>query len=132
MASGAATGGEVLRFLGAGTVNTLVSIAVYQAALFICGPAISYGVAYAVGIVFGWYAYSRHVFSVPLSLWRLARFAVFYVASLIAGAWLNAGFVEWLGAHPRLAIFATIAVMLPVNYAGSRWCLRPPHQAGAQ
>jgi hypothetical protein len=32
--------------------------------------------------------------------------------------------IETLGVAERLAIFITIAAMLPVNYFGSRWCLR--------
>lgn len=115
---------QVLRFIAAGAANTLLSIIVYQLALFAAGYTLAYGIAYVTGIAFAGYAYARHVFRTRLSAARFAAFAAFFVASLIAGAWVNAGFVEWLGLHPRLAIFATVAVMLPVNYVGSKWCLR--------
>ena len=116
--------GRFVRFIAAGGANTLLAIGVYQLALFAVGYTLAYGIAYGVGIAFGWYVYSKHVFRAPLSAARLAAFAGFYVASMIAGAWLNGRFVEWLAFPPRLAIFATVAAMLPVNYAGSRWCLR--------
>ena len=115
---------QILRYLGAGAANTLLAVVVYQLALFVVGYTVSYTIGYLVGIVFGWYAYSRHVFRTSLSVTRLAAFAAFSVTSLVAGAALNAAIVEWLGLQPRLAIFATVAAMLPVNYLGSRWCLR--------
>jgi len=122
---------QVLRFIAAGAANTLVSVIVYQASLFAIGYTLAYVIAYVAGLLFAWYAYSRHVFRTPLSATRLAAFAAFYVAGLAAGAGLNAAFIEWLGLQPRLAIFATVAAMLPVNYAGSRWCLRGFGQAHA-
>ena len=123
---------QVLRFIAAGAANTLVSLMVYQAALFAVGYTLSYGIAYVSGLLFAWYAYSRHVFKAAPSAARLAAFVAFYMASLAVGACLNAGFVEWLGLRPRLAIFATVATMLPVNYLGSKWCLRGFGQARAR
>jgi putative flippase GtrA len=127
MAPSAAPGGErrrYLRFIIAGTANTALSIAVYQLALFAFDYTVSYCMAYAAGIAFAYYAYARHVFDAKMSTERLVLFAAFYLASLVAGALLNAAFVERAGFAPRFAILATIAVMLPVNYLGSRWCLR--------
>lgn len=122
---------QVLRFIAAGAANTLLTIIVYQLALFVVGYTIAWGIAYFAGIVFAGYAYATHVFGTRLSAPRLAAFAVFYVVSLTAGACVNAAFVEWLGLHARLAVFATVVVMLPVNYVGSRWCLRGFGQARA-
>ncbi len=127
MAASAAPAGErqrYLRFIVAGAANTALSIAVYQLALFAFGYTASYCIAYAAGIAFAYYAYARHVFDAKLSAGGLALFAAFYLASLAVGALVNAAFVERAGFAPRLAIFATIAVMLPVNYLGSKWCLR--------
>jgi putative flippase GtrA len=64
------------------------------------------------------------VFDAPLNAARFAAFAVFYITSLVAGALLNAVLIDTLGVMARLAVFITITVMLPVNYLGSRWCLR--------
>jgi putative flippase GtrA len=127
MAASAAPAGErrrYFRFIVAGAANTALSIAVYQLALFAFDYTVSYCVAYAAGIAFAYYAYARHVFDAKMSAGRLALFTGFYLASGAAGALLNAAFVERAGLAPRLAILATIAVMLPVNYLGSKWCLR--------
>lgn len=114
----------VLRFLFAGAINTLLSIAVYQAALFVTGPVAAYGIAYAAGILFAYVAYARHVFNTRLSATRFMVFALFYIASGVAGALVNAALIEHLALHARVAIFVTVILMLPFNYFGSKWCLR--------
>ena len=87
-------------------------------------PAGSAIVSGSAGVAFAYYTYARHVFDARMSAGRLALFTAFSLASLGAGALVNAAFVERAGFVPRLAILATIAVMLPVNYLGSKWCLR--------
>ena len=116
--------GRILRFLVAGAVNTGLSLLVYQAALFIVSHTPAYVLSYIAGILAAYFLYSRHVFDAPLNAARLSVFTLFYLASLAVGALLNAALIEEIGITARLAIFITIAVMLPVNYLGSRWCLR--------
>ncbi len=115
---------RIMRFLVAGAVNTGLSVLVYQAALFVMPHTPAYVLAYIAGIIAAYVLYSRHVFDAPLNAARFAAFAVFYITSLVAGALLNAVLIDTLGVMARLAVFITIAVMLPVNYLGSRWCLR--------
>ncbi len=112
----------IVRFVIAGAINTLLSIMIYQAMLFVAGHVLAYGIAYIATIVTAYYLYSRHVFSATLSGRRFAAFAVFYVLSWAIGSVINAVLIEQLGWHVRLAIFVTVAVMLPINYAGSKWC----------
>lgn len=121
---GGALVAQVMRFLAAGAVNTALSIAVYQAALFVTGHVVAYAIAYALGILFAYVAYARHVFDAPLSTKRFVVFALFYGASGCVGTLVNAGLIEYMALHPRLAIFVTVVIMLPLNYLGSKWCLR--------
>jgi putative flippase GtrA len=114
---------QVLRFVVAGASNTVLSVVVYQLALFVFGYTVSYGIAYVVGILVGFYLYTRHVFRTPMSGARLAAFAAFNALCLVAGGFVNAAAVESLGLSARLAIFVTVAVMVPLNYFGSKWCL---------
>jgi len=124
-ASGIAPGLSVwIRFVVAGAANAAASLAVYQGALFYVGHVTAYVLGYAAGIAIAYYAYSRHVFAAAMTMHRLAAFTGFYLASLGVGTALNWLLIERAGLHARLAIFATIAVMLPVNYYGSRWCVR--------
>ena len=115
---------RLLRFIAAGAVNTGLSVLAYQAALFVMPHVPAYVLSYVAGIAIAYLLYSRRVFDVPLTASRFAAFTLFYSTSLAVGAALNAVLIEQLGVAERLAIFATIAVMLPVNYLGSRHCLR--------
>ena len=116
--------GSVDRYVVAGAINTLFSIAVYQAALFVMHHTSAYVLAYAAGIVWGYFSYARHVFNAALSWRRFGVFALFAGISGFAGTLLNSALIEHLGLHARVAIFITAALMLPVNYLGSRWSIR--------
>ncbi len=113
----------VLRFLAAGIGTTLISLGIYQSALFVMGHLPAYALAYAAGIVLAYYLYARHVFAAQTSARGFVLFAAFYGASALLGGMINAGLIEALSWHARLAIFVTIVLMLPVNFFGSRWLL---------
>ena len=115
---------QILRFVVAGAINAGLSVLVYQAALFVMPHGPAYVLAYLAGIAIAYVLYSRQVFDAPLGTARFAAFTVFYLLSLALGTLLNALLIEMLGVVARLAIFITIALMLPVNYLGSRFCLR--------
>ncbi len=114
----------VLRFVAAGAGNTLISIGFYQAALFVVGHLPAYLLAYALGIALAYYLYARHVFAAQTSARGFVIFAAFYCIAGFVGSLVNSGLIEALGWHARLAIFATVLLMLPINYLGSRWCLQ--------
>ena len=120
----------LLRFIAAGTGNTLISIGFYQAALFVMGHLPAYALAYAVGVVLAYYLYARHVFDTRTSARGFVIFAALYCAAGLVGSVINTGLIEGLGWHARLAIFVTVLLMLPVNYLGSRWCLLPAKNKG--
>jgi putative flippase GtrA len=113
----------VLRFIAAGGGNTLISLGIYQAALFVMGHLPAFALAYAAGIVLAYYLYARHVFAAQTSARGFVLFAVFYGTSALLGGVINGVLIDALGLHARLAIFATIVLMLPVNFLGSRWIL---------
>ncbi len=119
---------QILRFVMAGAVNTGLSVLVYQAALFVMPHGPAYVLAYLAGIAIAYVLYSRQVFDAPLGTRRFAVFAVFYLLSLAVGTALNGALIEVFGIIERLAIFITVALMLPVNYLGSRFCLRAAPQ----
>jgi putative flippase GtrA len=113
-----------LKFLVAGSANTLFSILVYQMLLLVTGHVAAYAVAYIVGIVVAYYLYARHVFHASMTSQRFVLFALFYVLTGLLGTLVNAALIGHLGLHARAAIFVTVMLMLPVSYFGSRWCLR--------
>lgn len=111
------------RFAGAGALNTLISLLLYQAALLVMGHVPAYVMAYAAGVVGAYYLYARHVFDSGLSSRGFMLFAAFYLVAGAAGSGVNTALIDDLGWHARIAIFATVLIMLPVNYLGTRWCL---------
>jgi putative flippase GtrA len=119
---------QILRFLVAGAINSGLSVLVYQAALFVMPHGPAYVLAYLAGIAIAYVLYSKQVFDAPLGTTRFAAFAMFYIVSLALGTLLNGALIEMFGVTERLAIFLTIALMLPVNYLGSRFCLRAASQ----
>ena len=83
----------------------------------------AYVLAYAIGVVIAYYLYARHVFNAQTSGRGFVMFAVFYSVAGLIGSGINTGLIDYAGLHARVAIFATVLLMLPVNYVGSRWCL---------
>lgn len=113
-----------VRYVQAGSLNTLLSIALYQSALYVASPLIAYGMACLVGIVFAYFAYVRYVFNQVLWSRGSVLFTLFYVASGLVSATVNTALIDYLAMHPRVAIFVTVLIMFPLNYLGSKWCLR--------
>jgi putative flippase GtrA len=118
------SGTRLLRFIAAGAGNTLISITFYQAALFFMRHLPAYVLAFAVGVVIAYFLYARHVFDTQTSKRGFILFAAFYTAAGVAGSLINSGLIDAAGLHARAAIFVTVLIMLPINYLGSRWCLR--------
>lgn len=116
-------GARVLRFIVAGAANSLISISIYQAALFVMGHLPAYLLAYALGIVIAYALYARHVFAARTTARGFVLFAVFYSVAGVIGSLINSALIDVAGWHARVAVFATVLLMLPVNYLGSRWCL---------
>ena len=114
---------QVLRFIAAGAGNTMISLGFYQAALFVMGHLPAYVLAYALGVAVAYSLYARHVFMAQTSGRGFVAFAAFYTAAGLLGSAVNTALIDMLGWHARLAIFATVLLMLPVNYLGARWCL---------
>ena len=120
---------RIVRFLLVGSFNTVLTIALYQALLLVMGHMPAYGISFIAGVAIGYGLYAKHVFSAQTSPRGFAGFALFYITSGLVGGWLNNTLIESLGVHARLAILITVAVMLPVNYLGSRACMARPREA---
>lgn len=106
------------KFGAAGIVNTLLTLAVYQVALFALSPSPSYAIAWLLGLVFVAAVYPARVFGVKQSLKNSAAAAGTYLVSFVAGL-----SVVNLGAsfgHERLAAFIAIATTTALNFFLSR------------
>jgi putative flippase GtrA len=116
--------GDATRFVLAGALNTLLSIFVYQALLFVLSPSWSYALAWVAGMAFAAAVYpdlvfpgGRHAMTDRVLL--VASYACVFLAGLI----LLRFFVVLTDA-PRIAILATLACTTAVGFLLSRLILR--------
>lgn len=115
--------GDAGRFIVAGAINTAISFAVYQAALFFVAPSVAYAIAWLAGLAFLVFVYPERVFPGGRKAPRdRILLGLSYVAVFLVGvASLNAisGLV-----HPRFAIVLVIALTTLANFLASRTILR--------
>jgi putative flippase GtrA len=122
-------GSSFLRFLIAGTVNTLATLAVYFLLLKVLAPALAWAVAFASGIVFLNVVYPRFVFRVAGTMFGVAGNTTYYLVSFLAGEALLAAATQWLQVGPHAAGFGVALAMVPVNFVAARYFFTRPSRA---
>ena len=112
--------GEGGRFVVAGAINTAATVALYQVLLYVAPPWLAYSAAWVTGIAIIWVLYPGYVFRSGST--TRARFAItaHYALAYFASVALLQGFIA-VGLHSRLAVFAVVAVMTPINFFVARW-----------
>ncbi len=113
--------GEVSRFAGAGVVNTLLTLAAYQAFLFVVSPALAYAASWLIGIALVGIFYPSFVFrlrngGLKVRLGTIGIYAVSFILGLVT--------VELSLRHlglERLSVFVALAVTLTFNFLGMKY-----------
>jgi putative flippase GtrA len=114
---------DAVRFLGIGAVNALLTTALYQLALFWLPYKTSFVVAWLAGLAFVSFAYPKLVFRTGRAgPYRVLANAGYYVASFFLSYWLLDQFARLMS--ERLAVFAMLAVITPLNFFVSRYIFR--------
>ena len=114
---------QAIRFVGTGAANTIFSLALYQGLVFVFPYKVSYTLAFAAGIAFAILANSKVVFSTELTLIKVLRFTLTYIALYIVGVLMTILLVEYSNFSERLAPLMAAGVLLPISFFGSRWAL---------
>lgn len=115
---------DAIRFLLAGGVNTILTLAVYQIALTWFSERISYSVAWAIGLFYVAIIYPDRVFVGGRRDWSSRLWVVIgYVLTYLVGVFVLTKGVE-MGAHPRFAIFISLAVTTVFGFLLTRFVLR--------
>lgn len=117
-------GGQVLRFVLVGGLNTAVTYGLYVVLLSWLGYQLSYAVAYIVGIIFSYFLNAKAVFKVRTSLLKLFLFLFIYVLQLGGGAVLMHVLIVWLGIRKEVAPLAVLFVMVPASFFLVRTVMR--------
>lgn len=114
---------DAVRFAGIGVVNAALTTALYQLLLFWLGYAAAFTIAWVAGLVFISFAYPRVVFRTGRAgPYRILVNASYYVASYLLSLWLLDRFSQVMS--DRLAVFAMLAVVTPLNFIASRYIFR--------
>ncbi len=117
-------GGDAIRFLIAGCINTGLTVLIYQILLFWLSSGISYVLSWVCGIAFIATVYPSRVFiSGRSSGTARLQLIASYVAIFLIGLTLM-NLLENLGVVGRLAIFITVGINTVINFLASRFLLR--------
>ncbi len=117
---------EFIRFLISGTTVTVVSIAVYQIALFLVGEYAAFAISFVIGNIYSAWINSRFTFGSRLTWAKLALYLLAAAGLYLMGNAVLYVIIEQLGIHERLAIFVLIPIMVPLNFLVSRIVLMAP------
>jgi putative flippase GtrA len=110
-------------FLAVGAVNTLLTLLLYEALVLVMPYWLAYTLGFAAGIAFALFANAGLVFGRPVTIASAARFVLFYLVSYAAGLGVVVLLVEGVRIPAALAPLGAVAIMLPINFIGSRLAL---------
>lgn len=119
-----ATGGEVLRFLIMGGVNTATTYALSLLLMHWMRYEFAYSIGYVAGIVMAYALSTTFVFRRPMRARSAARFPLVYVLQFVLSIALLHTAVDVFGVPRWLALGLSIAVTMPITFVMSRWVLR--------
>ena len=115
--------GQITRFLITGGLNTLLTIFIYQIALFYFSHNISYVIAWSIGILWVLYLYPRFVFKTKNISYKKNIATIFsYIFSFFLGLFLLNFFVIYVDS--RIAIVISTGIVTIINFLLGRFIWR--------
>jgi putative flippase GtrA len=122
---------ELVRYVGAGALNTALTYLVLLLALRWLHYGAAYTVAYVTGILLAYALQTRFVFRVR-GRWRTAmQFPLIYLLQYVLGLLVLGTLLESTALPPRWAALVTVAVTVPAGFVLSRLLLAGRrHHAG--
>lgn len=108
---------NIFLFLIAGSINTIITIVVYQLLLFIVSSSISYCVSWCVGVILVSVVYPYFVFSVKKENHSKTsiQFAIIYIICFFLGLACNQILI-FIFNIPRLSIFFTLCFTSSISF----------------
>lgn len=113
--------GQLVRYVLAGGVNTVVTYVVYLALLQVLDYRWAYVLAFALGIGISFVLLRHLVFARPGRPFSLAYVAGTHGLQLALGLIVVEAWVAWFKLPAWLAPLAAVAVCLPVMFVLQRW-----------
>ena len=116
-----------LRFVFAGAVNTLVTLAIYQLLLFIASAWLAYTISWLCGLLLVMIFYPSRVFAgARRDLAARVWLGISYAAVFLLG-FGTLRMLQEAGIPARLSIFAVLAVTTASNFILGRMILKTRH-----
>jgi putative flippase GtrA len=122
--------GDLVRFVGAGVVNTALTIIVYELLLFVMSAGVAYAMTWLVGMAFVMTVYPSHVFKGGN---KSLRARILTMGVYVTGFFIGLGIITGLDYAfdvPRLAIIAALAATTAFNFLGMRLVSRGSFSSG--
>lgn len=114
---------EVLRFVAVGLANTVLTYAVYLAALQLMDFRLAYLCALLAGVVFISLGNIRYVFGQSVSWRRVVFYGIYYLAYFGINFFLIHIAVVSFSVPPALAPIAVMAITFVGHFVMSKWIL---------
>ena len=116
---------EVLRYLLAGGVNTVLSYGLYLALLRVLDYRTAYVLAFVAGIALSFVLLRHMVFARPGKRFSWAYVAASHGLQLALGLAVVEAWVAWLHGPAWLAPLVAVLVCVPVIFVLQRWIFTP-------
>lgn len=118
---------RILRFLGAGAVNTLFGYSVFAVLVFLgAGPQVALAVQFVIGVLWNFQVHGRFVFYVQ-GYARLPHYALSYIVIYLFNAALLWAFLQ-LGLSAYVAQAVALGPTVVLSYVLISRALRPNPQ----
>lgn len=111
---------EFLRFLIAGSLNTIISYIVYLLLLYHLPYLLAYSLAYAISLLFSFYLNAKFVFKVPVKLKKFLVYPSIYLLQYLVGILVLYIAVNFFQISEKLSLFISILITIPVTFILNR------------
>ena len=111
---------EFLRFLIAGSLNTIISYIVYLLLLYYLPYLLAYSMAYAIGLLFSFYLNAKFVFKVPVKFKKILFYPSIYLVQYLLGLLILYIAVNFFQISEKLSLLISIFITIPITFILNR------------
>ncbi len=111
---------EFLRFLIAGSLNTIISYIVYLLLLYYLPYLLAYSMAYAIGLLFSFYLNAKFVFKVPVTFKKILFYPSIYLVQYLLGLLILYIAVNFFQISEKLSLLISIFITIPITFILNR------------
>ena len=111
---------EFLRFLIAGSLNTIISYIVYLLLLYYLPYLLAYSMAYAIGLLFSFYLNAKFVFKVPVTFKKILFYPSIYLVQYLLGLFILYIAVNFFQISEKLSLLISIFITIPITFILNR------------